>query len=242
MGRNPVHNDGNAVLMQGVDEEHKVLWGSVSAGGSEVADGLISPRSVEGMFRNGKELDMGESHLFHVFRQDRSHFPVRQKAVVFFGDSSPGTQMNFINGDGCVQAVDPMPVSHPLLISPGVAEVPNPGGRLRGDFPAKRERVSFVDYVLVALRDDMVFVKRPFGDGGNESFPDSRLVPSGAERAGLRVPSVKIPDDRYRFRVRRPDGKIDPLRAPSGHRVGAQFFMETEMIALAEKVNIMISQ
>jgi len=82
---------------------------------------------------------------------------------------------------------------HPLLISPGIVEVPNPGGRPGGYFPEKREWVSFVDHVMVVLRDDMVFVESPFADSGNESFPDSRLVPSGAKRTDLRVPFVEIP-------------------------------------------------
>ena len=65
--RNPVENDADAVLVQVVDQVHEVLRRAEARGGREVAGGLVSPGTVEGMLHHGQELDVGEAHLVDVF-------------------------------------------------------------------------------------------------------------------------------------------------------------------------------
>ena len=50
VGRYPVDDDANSVLMAVVDKVHKVLRTSVAAGDTVVADRLVAPTSREGMF------------------------------------------------------------------------------------------------------------------------------------------------------------------------------------------------
>src|SRR3954449_6371760 len=66
VGRHPVEDHADAVLMKLIDQPHEVLRRSKPGCWSEVARNLISPGTVEGMLHHGKEFDVSEAHLLHV--------------------------------------------------------------------------------------------------------------------------------------------------------------------------------
>jgi len=85
----PVEDDPDAVLVEDIDQVHEVLGGPEAAGNGEVAGGLVTPGSVEGVFHDRKELDMGESVVDQVPGEFRGELPVGERAAVFVRGAHP---------------------------------------------------------------------------------------------------------------------------------------------------------
>src|SRR5579862_8628899 len=96
MRGNPVQNNSNFMLMEVVNEIHKICRRSKPARRSEIARRLISPRTVEGMLRKGQEFDVREAGIVNVVGQEWRNFAIGQPPVAFLGHSPPGAQMNLI--------------------------------------------------------------------------------------------------------------------------------------------------
>jgi hypothetical protein len=52
MGRYPIEDDTYVMLVQIINEVHKVPWGAVATCGGEVSRGLITPGAVEGVLHD----------------------------------------------------------------------------------------------------------------------------------------------------------------------------------------------
>src|SRR5262249_43690005 len=63
--RGPIHQHTDSGLMSRVDEGHKVFRGSVAAGHSEVAGGLVAPGSIEWVLGNRHQFDISIPHILH---------------------------------------------------------------------------------------------------------------------------------------------------------------------------------
>ena len=103
MRGSPVEKDAEAGLMAAVDEFHELGGRAVAAGGGEVAEGLIAPGAVVGMLHDGEQLDVRVAEIFHVGNELIAEFAVGQPAIVIFGDAAPGTEMDFVDGDGLLE-------------------------------------------------------------------------------------------------------------------------------------------
>jgi hypothetical protein len=90
MRGNPVENHTDAPLMEVVHEIHEVGGGPEAACRSEVACGLVSPGTIEGMLHYGKKLDMGEAYVVDIICQERSDFPVTEPSVILLRHAPPG--------------------------------------------------------------------------------------------------------------------------------------------------------
>ena len=77
VGRHPVQDDADAVLVQVVDQIHEILRRAVAAGGGEVAGGLVAPGAVEGVLHDRQEFDVGEAQALDVLGQERAPAPGR---------------------------------------------------------------------------------------------------------------------------------------------------------------------
>src|SRR5262249_26372490 len=64
--RHPIENHPNAMLVQGVNEVHKILRGAVATGWRKKTRDLVAPGAVEGMLHDGQELDMREAQTLHI--------------------------------------------------------------------------------------------------------------------------------------------------------------------------------
>src|SRR5882724_6830480 len=69
MGGDPIDNDADARLVEGIDEELEIFRRAVAASGSIETGNLIAPGRVICVFGNGKKFDVRETHLFHVGNQ-----------------------------------------------------------------------------------------------------------------------------------------------------------------------------
>ena len=63
VGRHPVEDHADAVLVAEVDEVHEVLRRAVAAGGRVVADRLVAPTGRERMLADRQQLDVRVAHL-----------------------------------------------------------------------------------------------------------------------------------------------------------------------------------
>ena len=103
VGRNPIQNDANAMLMTTVHKGHEIFRRAKSAGGRKIPNGLIAPGSVKRMFRDGKQFNVGIPHFEDVRNELLCQLEVGQITMVFARDSHPGAQMDFIDGQRAVQ-------------------------------------------------------------------------------------------------------------------------------------------
>src|ERR1051326_4677237 len=95
----------------------------MAGGRREIAGGLIAPRAVERIFRDGHQLDMRVAHLLDVRDELVGHFAIAQPALAMLRvrDSLPRTQVGFVDGHWGIKALSLAPAGHPLAIAPTVA-------------------------------------------------------------------------------------------------------------------------
>src|SRR6201986_3466170 len=80
----PVENDADAGLVAAVDELHEFSGSAVAAGRRVVADGLGSPRAVEGMLHDRQQLDVRVTEFLHVGNELLGKFAIAEPTVAFF--------------------------------------------------------------------------------------------------------------------------------------------------------------
>ena len=131
MGRNPIENDADIVLMQIIDQEHQILGRSVATGRGKVTGRLIAPRAVKWMLHQREKFHMGETEAMDVLGQAWRNFAIAQRAISFFRHPHPGAQVDFVDGDRTFQRAPFVTISQPLVILPFVTDVPNQRGSLR---------------------------------------------------------------------------------------------------------------
>src|SRR5207249_930007 len=86
-----------ASLMKCVDEELEIFGRAVTAGGSVEAGDLVTPGRIKGMFGDGQEFDVGESHLLDVSDERFGEFAITERfAGGFF---APGADVDFVDAD-----------------------------------------------------------------------------------------------------------------------------------------------
>src|SRR5690606_15426314 len=101
----------------------------------------------------------------------------------------------------------------------------------------ERERIGFFQH-LPGMGANCIFVGVPLSDVREKTLPDSAFIPPGAERVMSRLPVVKVSDHRNRAGVGRPDGKIRPTFTPKLHKMSAHLFVQPEVLAGFEKVDV----
>ena len=156
--RDPIEDHGNTVLVQIVDQVHKILRSAETRGRSKVAGRLVPPRSIKGMLHQRQKFHMSEVHAPRVFSQTRRHLSIGQRTIVLLGYTHPGAKVDFVNRDRCMQGIPAAPSSHPFAVSPVVTEVPNHGRCTRRFFVEYSEGVCLICYVAVMLREYAKFI------------------------------------------------------------------------------------
>src|SRR5215471_3736836 len=69
MSRHPVQNDGETLSVACIYQGGKVGWTAEATSGCKKSGRLIAPGSVEWMFADRQEFDMGEPHVARISRQ-----------------------------------------------------------------------------------------------------------------------------------------------------------------------------
>ena len=102
MGRNPVEDHADLVLVALVDKVHEIFRSPVSAGDAERAGHLISPGFIQRVFHHRHEFNMGESQLLDIGDELVGQFPEGEKTFRIFRVTLPGTWMDLIDGQGLI--------------------------------------------------------------------------------------------------------------------------------------------
>src|ERR1700693_690735 len=231
--RHPVQDDGDAMLMQVVDQIHEILWRAVARCGGEIASGLVSPGTIERMFHHRQEFHMSKSHALDILREPRRGLAVGQRTIVLLGNAHPGSQVDFIDGVRSSQRVASRTILHTVLITPLVVEVPHYGRRAWRFFVEQANRVGFVDLIAVAVRLDMEFVERTLVYSGNKSFLDAG-VSAAIEQIASRTPGVKASNHRDEMSIWSPDAENGASLPITGDQMGTHGFIHAIVTALIE--------
>ncbi len=130
---------------------------------------------------------------------------------------------------------------HPLLVVPGVVEIPDDRRRGRRRLGVRGERVGLVEPRFRAARAQVVLVLRPRGHAGDEPFPHAR---GSVRREAVlaRLPGVEVADDLHFFGIRRPDGEQDAVHSLLRGQVRAKLLVEAHVRPLAEQVDVVLAQ
>ena len=82
MSWNPVKNDAEPGGVRSINEIAEVFAGAEAAGWRIQSSRLIAPATIEGVFVNRQQLQMGKAHPFGVRNQFISEFAIAQPEIV----------------------------------------------------------------------------------------------------------------------------------------------------------------
>src|SRR5580700_9476839 len=105
MRGSPVQENADAGVMAAIDKLHELSGSAVAAGGSEVANRLVAPGTVERVFHDGKQLDVGVAKILDVGNKLIAKLAIGEPAVVAFGYATPGAEVDFVDGHGRFEPV-----------------------------------------------------------------------------------------------------------------------------------------
>ena len=127
MGRNPIQDHADPLLMHMVHKRLKIIGRSIPAGGRVISRHLIAPGFIQRMLHNRQKLHMGIAHPLHIFRQLRRDLPVIIELasidrLPFLIESNrlldPGAQMDLVDIHRDTVLLFRLPLVHPFLIVP----------------------------------------------------------------------------------------------------------------------------
>ena len=122
VGWHPVHDDADAILVQGIDQLSEFIRRAPTRRRRVVARDLVSPGPAEGVLGHGQELDVSET----VFLEVRDE--ILAQAVVV-GANLPRADVHLIDAHGHIEVAGAF--VHPGGIGPGEAGGIHDGVRLR---------------------------------------------------------------------------------------------------------------
>ena len=199
MRRHPVHDDADAGLVRLVDQVHQILGRTVAACRREIADDLIPPRTVERVFGQGHEFDMGIAHFLDIGYQ-----LVRKPAVgieVPVLMQLPGAEMAFVNIHRTGVGQMAFAPFHPGGVAPFVAlDVEHLGGVARAGFGVEAVGIGFIEHIA-RFCPYAILICGIFRNMRDKFFPDALLVPLHVIH--FTVPAVEFAHDRNLFGLRR---------------------------------------
>ncbi len=218
VGRHPVQQHPNAMLVQGVHQVHQVLRRTVTRRGREVTGDLVAPGAIKRVFCHRHQLDMGEVQRLAMRSQALGQFAVVQERAVV--RALPRAQVHFVDGDGLRTRLAGRTFFHPLGVVPGVVERPDAGRGAGRAFAAQGEGVGLVKELAVS-RFDAVFVAVTGLGTGHKPGPAARSVMGGRQGCGL--PAVEVPHHRHRACVGCPNPEIHTPLPRLLREMGAKF-------------------
>ncbi len=230
--RDPVEDDADPGAVEAVDECHQLLRVAVAARRREIARRLVSPRPVEGVLHQGQELDVREAAPLHVLNEGVCHGRVAEVPPLL---PPPAARVHLVDRHGRVERHVPPPRRHPLLVAPGVGEVPEDRSRARRQFGAVRDRIGLLEHITLP-RGDGELVDVTMLGGANDALPDARLA-ADVERVRGGVPRVEVPDDADPAGVRRPDGEAG---APVREGMAPELAGQAAVGPLVEPVDVIV--
>ena len=242
VGRHPVDDHADAVLVAVIDEVHEVLRRAVAAGGGVVADRLVAPAAGERVLADRQQLDVRVAHLLAVLDELRGQLAVAQPAARVARIAPPTAEVHFVDRHRRVERVVLAAAWRSTRrrstgsVSRSVTMLAVRGGTSA----AKPYGIALLDDVPAAVLDRELVV-RALADAGDEQFPHA----AGdvlAHRVAAAIPDVEVADDADALGVRRPDGEVHAGDAVDRAQVRAEPLVAPPMRAFAEQVQVVVGQ
>ena len=159
MSRYPVKDHADPLLMHIIHKIHEILRCAIAGSRCIIPSHLISPGTVERMLHDGKQLDVGIAHLFHIICDHRSQLAIIIEDPVILR-LFKGTQMKFVNKHRLVFCRCLFAFLHPAIIAPSkVTQVCDNGCCIWTKLRSIGIRVS-LQICKPAFRLDLIFVNR----------------------------------------------------------------------------------
>ena len=240
--RHPVKDHADAALVQVVDKPREILRRAVPVRGGEEPGHLVTPRTVEGMLRQGQDLDVRVAHVDGVVGQRRGDFAVGQRPLRILDDAPPRSEMDLVDGDGTVQLSGRCgALFEPGGVAPLVAARIADNRRIvRGRFEPGGIGIRLQPDETAAV-PDFELVHFALAQAGHEEFPDPGR-PEQAHRMKAAVPAVEIADDRDpagRGCPHRERHALDPVHRA---QLGAELVVDPVLVAFVEQVEILLAE
>src|SRR5688572_25448486 len=121
VGRHPIDEDANAMLVAVIDEVHEVVRRAVTARGSEVTDGLIAPASAEGVLADRQQLDVRKAHLDDVLHELMRKLAVAKPAMRVVAGAPPTSQMDLVDADRAIECLRGGAIAQVGFVAPVIA-------------------------------------------------------------------------------------------------------------------------
>ncbi len=128
--RHPVEDHADARLVQLVDERHEVLGVAVAARRREVARRLVAPRAVERVLHDRQQLDVREAEPRDVLDERGGEIAVSEQPLGIVGRAPPRPEVDLVHRERRVEGVPGVASGHPVVVAPGVVELPDHRGSL----------------------------------------------------------------------------------------------------------------
>ena len=250
MGRHPVKNHADSLLVHVVHKCHEIIRCAVPAGGRIVARDLIAPGAVQRMLHHRHQLHMGVAHLLHIGSQPLGGLPV----VVELGAcdglprlvhcqllADPGAQVHLVDVHGLVLGVRFSPLLHPRLVLPLIAvNVPDHGGGIGPKLRIVGIGIR-LQHGLPVPRLDLILVDIPLLEARNKQLENAGVVPAHLPHLmAPPIPLVEIANHADPHGAGRPHGKIHALHPVNGHGMRAHFLIYIVVNARSEFLNVLV--
>ena len=154
VGRNPVENHADFVLVAQVHKVAELVGSAVAAGRGVVARHLVAPGFVQRVFRQRQEFHVGVAHLLEVGDEAFGKFVPVEEAVGVRRVAPPGAGMHLVDVHGASEDLGGPVGLHVEFVAPFVAvQVGGDGGGGRAHFGEFGQRVHLHVEVAVGAVD-----------------------------------------------------------------------------------------
>ena len=232
MCRYPIHKNADSVFVKGVHKIHKVFRFSVTAGGCKISETLVTPGTVEGVFRYRKKFHVGIVHFLCVCGKFVRSFPVIEKVSV--GIFSPGTDMHFVNVHRAVVHIPFFPMLKPFFVAPSVFWRTDHRSGVRSCFGMESIGVGlFDDFAVRGFYCEFIagIIFKPI----HPAFPDAFAYLMHRVCAGR--PIVPIANNGNSLCVGRPGSERNAFFGTSFYPMRAEKFICAEVCSLVKKID-----
>src|SRR6516225_11077075 len=162
--------------------------------------------------------------------------------MVVLGNAAPGTEMNFINGNGRLEPVGAGTLGEPVRVAPLIRfQISDNGAGVGAQFGSEGVGIGFERKHVSFRPDDFEFVDGAFRQFGNEDLPDAGRA-ARAHRMDTAVPAIEVTDHADAASAGGPDGKLDAADACEGDEVRAKLLVGVVMAAFAHEIQIKLGK
>ena len=239
--RHPVEQHAQAGRMAALHETQQTPGIAETGRGRVQADRLVAPGTVERMFADRQQFEVGKTHVPGIGHQLLGQLVPAEPALRAAGrviDAPPRAQMHFINAHRRIQRIGAP--AH-FLRRRERGQGGHDAGRGRAQFGLPRIRVGAGRQQLAVGCPDFKLVVVADGHAGQKNLPNAAFAPQ-AHRVAPTVPDIEVAHHADARGIGRPDRKTGAGHAVHDALVGAQDFVGPQMRALAKQPDIHVAQ